>query len=116
MKALCLGLGDDAALLKGGWLTLHREYDVLAILASPGRTIEFRVLADDGRTPILADSRLFAATAQPVPGSWVCTVSEDGVVELGPSAWLEEGFWERYFDGDPDAVECFRTGIGAPGG
>lgn len=113
MKALCVSLGDGRS-GTANWLTLHREYAVLEILALPGRRIEFRVLADDGRTPILADSALFAVNDQPVPATWVCRVSQDGFVELGPRAWLEpEGFWERFFDGEPAAVESFRTELEA---
>jgi hypothetical protein len=114
MKALCVSLGKGAR-ARSGWLTLHREYRVLAILALPGRTIEFRVLSDDGHTPILVDSTLFAASEQPLPEGWVCTVTQDGVVELGPKQWLKPGFWEEFFDRDPHAVEVFRQEIEALG-
>ncbi len=110
MKAICVSLGNEAP-AKGGWLSLHREYDILAILALPGRSIKFRVLSDDGRTPMLADSDLFLAAGQPLPKSWVCSVTEDGVVELGPKDWLQPGFWERFFDHDPEAVKSFRNEI-----
>jgi hypothetical protein len=109
MKALCVSVGNVPG--AGGWLTVHREYDVLGILALPGRSIKFRVLADDGITPILADSALFAASATSLPRSWVCTVAQDGVVEMGPKEWLEPGFWERFFDQEPDAVESFHRAI-----
>jgi len=115
VKVLCVTLGDSQP-SPTGWLTLHREYLVLAILALPGRTIRFRVLSDDGRTPILADSSLFAAPVQPLPATWAGTVTEDGVVELGPQRWLEPGFWERFFDRDPVAVEVFSQEVEALGG
>src|SRR5216683_2988200 len=76
-------------------------------------TAKMRILADDNRTPILVDAAMFAANSQPIPRSWVATIREGGVVELGPRAWLEHGFWERYFDGDPDAIAAFRREVEA---
>jgi hypothetical protein len=110
-----VGLGESSP-APSHWLTLHREYLVLAILALPGRSIKFRVLSDDGRTPILADSSLFAAPAQPLPESWAGTVTQDGVLELGPRPWLETGFWERFFDHEPDAVQGFHREVEALAG
>ena len=101
---------------QAGWLTLHREYLLLAVLALPGRSVKFRVLSDDGRTPILADSTLFAAPIRPLPDTWAAAVTEGGVVEIGPISWLEPGFWERFFDGEPPAVEAFREGVDSLGG
>jgi hypothetical protein len=115
VKVLCVTLGDSQP-GQTGWLTVHREYIVLAILALPGRSIKFRVLADDGHTPILADSSLFAALVQPLPGTWAATVTEGGVVKLGPQRWLEPGFWEHFFDGDPVAVEVYRQEVEALSG
>lgn len=114
MKVLCVNLGDPQT-SRSAWLTLDQEYLLLALLAVPGRRIKFRVLSDDGRTPILADSRMFAAPIQRLPESWVATVTQDGVVELGPAPWLESGFWERYFDRDPEAVATFQREVGLLG-
>jgi hypothetical protein len=40
-------------------------------------------------------------------------IREGGVVELGPPSWLEPGFWERYFDRDPDTISQFQREISA---
>ena len=107
MRAVCVSLDGERG-SKAGWLTLHREYVVLAISADPVSGIEFRILADDGRTPILADSRLFAANEQSFPTFWVGRVTEGGVVELGPPEWLKRGYWESFFDQDPEAIATFH--------
>jgi hypothetical protein len=106
VKALCVRLSDSRD--KDSWLTLNQEYQVLSVLMTPRGPAKFRVVADDGRTPILADSTLFAMSSQKLPQSWVFAVREGGVVALGPPQWLETGFWERYFDGDADAVRKFQ--------
>lgn len=109
MKALCVivaGGGD-----RDSWLTLNREYDVLSVLMTPKGPVKLRIIADDGRTPILAEASLFAMSSQPVSPSWSLVIREGGVVELGPSSWLEPGFWERYFDRDADALSEFEEQI-----
>jgi hypothetical protein len=93
------------------WLTLNQEYLVLSILAIPKRATKLRILADDNRTPILADATMFAARSEPIPASWVVTIRDGGALELGPRRWLELGFWERYFDGDVDAVAIFHDEV-----
>lgn len=105
MKCVCVRLRDKSR--DDPWLTLGREYDVLSILVVPGRLSVLRILADDGRTPILVESSAFEMVSQEIPSNWFCVISEGGVVELGPEAWLQDGFWERYFDGDAVAVEQF---------
>jgi hypothetical protein len=93
------------------WLTLNREYQVLSVLISPKGPAKLRAIADDGKTPILVDASLFAMSSQPLPPSWVLAIREGGVVELGPPSWLEPGFWERYFDRDPDTISQFQKEI-----
>jgi len=109
VRVLCIGLEDDCG--SDPWLTLNDEYLVLSILVAPRGPAKLRILADDNQTPILVDATMFAADSQPLPQSWVATIREGGVVELGPRSWLEHGFWERYFDGDTDAIATFQHEI-----
>jgi hypothetical protein len=106
MNVVCISTENASS--HSAWLTINHEYLVLSILALPEKTILFRVMADDTRTPILAESSLFAAASQPLPDNWVVAVREGGVVELGPRDWLDTGFWERFFDREPEAEEIFR--------
>jgi hypothetical protein len=106
VKALCVRLSDGHD--RDSWLTLNHEYQVLSVLMTPRGPAKLRILADDGRTPILVEATAFAMSSQQLPRSWVFAIREGGVVELGPPSWLEPGFWERYFDGDADAVMQFQ--------
>lgn len=106
VKALCVTLEDGC--VRDPWLTLNHEYQVLSILMAPKGPAKLRILADDGRTPILAEATMFAMSSQPLPQNWVASVREGGVVELGPAPWLVLGFWERYFNGEADAVAQFH--------
>jgi hypothetical protein len=107
MKVICVSLGSREA--SDPWLTLNGEYRVLSILMTPRGPAKLRVLANDQRTPILADATMFAGYPQSLPSTWGVTIREGGVVEIGPPAWLEIGFWDRYFDGDIEAVAQFRN-------
>lgn len=109
MKVLCVNLGSNQE--SDPWLTLNDEYFVLSVLSTSRGPAKFRILADDGRTPILVDATMFAASSQPLPPTWVGKVQEGGFVEFGPRRWLELGFWERYFDGDTDAVGVFQDEV-----
>lgn len=111
MKVLCITLGDDRE--SDPWLTLHHEYFVLSVLAAGKGPAKFRILADDNRTPILVDATMFAADSEPLPPNWMAAIREGGILELAPRAWLEHGFWEKYFDGDADAIATFRKELGA---
>lgn len=109
MKALCVRLTDSRD--QDSWLTLNKEYQVLSVLMTPRGPAKLRIIADDGRTPILVEAPMFAIIPQPLPPSWALVLREGGVIELGPPAWLELGFWERYFDQDKDAVMQFQRDV-----
>jgi hypothetical protein len=46
VNVLCVSLGD-AQPAQDSWLTLHRDYLLLAILALPGRSVKFRFRQGD---------------------------------------------------------------------
>ena len=109
MKALCVKTADGSR--RDSWLTLNREYLVLSVLMAPKGPAKLRIIADDGRTPILADAPLFTMNPQPLPRNWVLAIREGGVAEIGPLSWLEPGFWVRYFDSEADAISQFQKEI-----
>jgi hypothetical protein len=111
VKVLCMNLGANRT--SDPWLTINREYLVLSILVTPKGPAKLRILSDNNRTPILVDATMFSGRSQPLPSTWVATIREGGSLEIGPANWLELGFWERYFDGDADAVAAFQNEVQA---
>jgi hypothetical protein len=111
MKVLCVNIISPVTLRE---VPAHpgvkrlEEYDVLEMLVLPGRGAKFRILTDDG-VPALFDAAMFVTTAAAIPRHWVMSAREGGLVKLGPAPWLEPGFWERYFDGDPDAIAAYES-------
>ena len=96
------------------WLTVGREYEVLEISALVGREIHFRIQTDRTGSPGLWDSRLFETVEADIPADWIASIDDAGNLTLGPAAWQRLGFWEDYFDGDPEAVRTYEQVVRPP--
>lgn len=111
MKVKCVSITNPhtgAAQESDPWLTRGRIYVVLAVLATPERGVLFRLVADEGRTPALFDSRQFEATSARIPSNWVAVTNQHGELELAPAEWARAGFWDDYFNQVPDALKEFE--------
>ncbi|WP_322747570.1 MULTISPECIES: hypothetical protein [unclassified Frankia] len=111
MRVLCTRIISpvtSGSIEDSAWVRLGGEYIVISVLACPGRRIELQIVGDDVRAPGLWDSEMFMTVDDRLPSNWVAKVGEGGVVELAPRRWLEPGFWEAYFDRDPDAVAAYE--------
>ncbi|WP_132156336.1 hypothetical protein [Kribbella antiqua] len=51
---------------------------------------------------------MFETVDHSMPSNWGAKVSGEGFLSIGPQNWLEDGFWERYFDDDARAVNLFE--------
>jgi hypothetical protein len=67
-----------------------------------------RIIADEQTTPALFDLSDFEVVDGILPSNWIAD-SSDETFELTPKSWTEPGFWERFFDGDPEALNTFRN-------
>ena len=83
-------------------LTLGNVYRVLAI--SDGY---IRLVGDDGR-PSLFALRAFIVVDPTLPADWQ-VLREPGEVVAGPAEFIESGFFERLFDGDPKSQQVFHS-------
>ena len=82
-------------------LTPGRDYAVVGIEADA-----FRVIDDQGE-PVLYDAVLFEVVDASVPPHWMDTRGADGERYAYPAALHRPGFFEDYFDGQPQAVAVF---------
>jgi hypothetical protein len=104
MKVLCQRLPgpiDGSVLEASPWLTLDAVYTVASVTAEPGGRVQLQVVADDGHSLAWFNSDTFMTVDSTIPERWVARIGESGSFDLGPAAWLEPGFWEAYYDGDP---------------
>ena len=108
MKVLCTRLPapvDDLAVDSSPWVSLDREYTVLGVLAEVGGRVQLHLLTDDGQSFGWFDSDCFLTVDLTIPSTWSARIGEGGTLELAPQDWFAEGFWERYYDGDPSSRE-----------
>ena len=106
MKVLCTRVPvpvDGMVLDSSPWVTVGREYIVLEILAVFRGRVSLRLVTDDARSLGLFSADCFVTVDSAIPSNWVARVREGGLLELAPDAWLVDGFWDRYYDQDPNA-------------
>lgn len=93
----------------GSWLTPGTLYAVLAIEYQGGRPM-YRIAAENG-TPALFDAALFSVADASVAPGWTVRHGENGSTELLPEDWDMPGFWEKFFEGDEDAVSRYEDAL-----
>ena len=86
---------------------IGEEYPVLEVFAARSRIL-FRLpdrgaRLDEIESPGLWDAGMFEIVSDRMPTCWV-TRLEDGRLTLAPREWQRPGFWEDFFDHEPDAV------------
>lgn len=81
-------------------LTVGQSYAVIGIEAGDLRVI------DDMGAPVLFEPELFEITEAARPAGWVSETIE-GDEYAGPAEFSGVGFWEDYFEQDPDARAAF---------
>lgn len=109
MRVICTQLRDAnrQPVESSPWLTIGRTYTVLGVEAHSGRKPLFRIVGDDGRTPGVYEADMFEVASAELGETWICAITQDGGVQIGPAPWLRERFWEDYFNGEPGAVRAF---------
>ncbi|MEV7630485.1 hypothetical protein [Actinoplanes sp. NPDC089786] len=84
------------------------EYVVLSIHCQPERAVE--LLLDLGDEQFSWWQSIAFTTLDPRhPPNWVTRIEEMGIVNTGPESWLEQGFWNDFFDGDERARAIYYS-------
>jgi len=106
VKVRCIQLLDalGGARETSPWLTLAKDYHVLSLIFDANGTWLVR-LWTDAETIGLFPLRQFEILDPKVPASWIATWNRHGVFELTSPSWAQEGFWDRFYEHDADAVQ-----------
>lgn len=86
------------------WVRIGNLYDVVEVYNSGG-SLRFRIVDESG-TPSLWPATMFRPEDPKLPGNWDCDLLDEALT-LAPRPFLEPGFWEAYYDGDPKARNRF---------
>jgi hypothetical protein len=111
MRVVCVKFLDPVTgeeRSEDSWLTVDREYVVLAVDVEAGRRVWLRIQSEEAGTPALFDAEMFMTTSTEIPASWRARVDEGGSLQLAPEPWLRSGFWDEFFDRVPEAVEVYE--------
>lgn len=82
-------------------ITSGQHYVVIGIEAD-----DFRLLNDQGR-PYLYPPHLFEVTNYRQPPDWITETGDDGEKYAYPPQLSRSGFFEDFFDGEPETVATF---------
>jgi hypothetical protein len=105
LRALCIKIISPVTLLEmdsGPWAVVGATCPVLEIIIKSGGVSWLRVLSTSG-LPQLLPAAMFRLEGQTIPSGWMIRMF-DGDVRIAPPTWLEDGFWEDYFNAEPEAV------------
>ena len=108
MKVKCIELrdayGDRVA--RSTWAKIGGIYHILSIEIDRGQT-KLRLVGEEP-TPALFEVEMFELVSSVIPPTWVISSPAPGCLSLEPASWARVGFWEEYFDGEPEAVATFE--------
>jgi hypothetical protein len=51
---------------------------------------------------------MFEVVSTKIPSVWTIASPAPGCLSLAPAAWQRPGFWEDYFEMEPEAVKSFE--------
>ena len=90
------------------WLTLGKVYDVLSVVIEGGEMPMVRLEGDGANGVALFGLDQFEIASTTIPSVWIATLNKKATFELTTELFSTPGFWERYYDGDPDASRIFE--------
>jgi len=108
VKVRCIQLLDSRSrhAERSAWAKIGSVYHVLSVWMEPGQT-RLRLVGEE-TTPALFEPEMFEVASSVIPPTWELTSPKPGYLSLAPHAWNAPGFWERFFDGEPEAVADFN--------
>jgi hypothetical protein len=111
MKVKCTKLVDSRGNFQefSPWLTVGKVYLVLSVLLDINGKWLLRLLGDNGNGVALFSLSEFEIISAKIPATWIVAWNPKGVFELTTETWNQPGFWEKYYDRDPEAIKLFDT-------
>jgi hypothetical protein len=93
---------------ESSWLTIGTIYHVLEVIQGVDRRWLVRLVGDGPNGLALFQLEQFDVVTHDMPDTWTIGWLDDGSFKLSPTAWRSPGFWERYYDREPNAIRSFE--------
>ncbi|CAN5363078.1 hypothetical protein BH10PSE19_BH10PSE19_20610 [soil metagenome] len=90
------------------WLTIGKEYIVLAIEVYPAKNLYLLVDDSSDQAPGLHDAKQFEVLSHHIPSNWVVNPGDLEVMTVGPKVWQEPTFWEDCYDNHPATLALYK--------
>ena len=114
MKVRCIHLMDSRGKTqeRSAWLTIGKTYHVLEVIQDIHHRWLIRLVGDGSNGVALFPSEQFQILSSQVSPTWRISLEKNGYFALSPAAWSQPGFWDRYYDREPNAVRIFEDEMG----
>lgn len=93
---------------KSPWLTIGKEYIILAIEVYPTKNLYLLVDDSSNKSPGLHDAKQFEVLSHGIPSNWSILPGDLEMLTIAPKAWQSPTFWEECYNGNPSALEIYK--------
>jgi hypothetical protein len=87
---------------------LGKIYDVLTVTLGTQNKWLLRLMGDGTNGVALFALEQFEIVSPSIPAGWMVFWQSNGVFELTTKEFGRPGFWERYYEKDPEAARVFE--------
>ncbi len=114
MKVRCVRLlnSDGHEESDSSWISIGDIYNVITVSITENGVRSYGIVCKtiDGNWANMALIRAecFDVISVIVPSNWSIKIYPNSSITFGPRAWLEDSFYERFYDRDPDVYPIFE--------
>ncbi|WP_155741425.1 hypothetical protein [Burkholderia territorii] len=114
MKIKCVKLLDvfGREIEFSPWLTLERIYHVMIVDIDCNGKRSYGIVTSEkeGEWPNMGmhQAECFEIVSTVIPSNWRLQIGQNGSIGIAPGAWQMPGFFESFYDHDPDAYPVFE--------
>jgi len=110
MKVRCIKLTDAKGNPRAtsSRLSIGSIYPVLEVIQDTHHRWLLRVIGDGANGIAIFGLDQFEIVSAKVPNVWITKWNSQGGFSLTTEAWGRPGYWERYYDRDPEAHRVFE--------
>jgi len=109
MKVRCIKLTDSMGnpREKSSRLSIGKTYHVLEVIQDTHHRWLLRLPGDGSNGVALFALEQFEIVSVRIPHIWITKWNVNGGFSLTTEVWGQPGYWERYYDRDPEALKVF---------